>query len=132
MQKTVRYTRTQLFELVWTTPLLTLAREIGISDVALAKACRKVGIPLPGRGHWAKSPERRPKWPRLPKAEKPAHEEVSFDVLDPVAFRLARKPDVGPDVITVPDSLSDPSVFVMATKAARREDPTSPVMAFRK
>lgn len=132
MQKTVRYTRTQLFELVWTTPLLTLAGEIGISDVALAKACRKVGIPLPGRGHWAKPPERRPKWPRLPKAEKPAYEEVSFDVLDPSAFRLARKPDVGPDVITVPDSLSDPSVLVTATKAARREDPISPVVVFRK
>lgn len=31
-----------------------VAKRIGISDVALAKVCRGMGIPLPGRGHWAR------------------------------------------------------------------------------
>jgi hypothetical protein len=31
-----------------------LAKKYGISDVGLAKICRKLAIPLPGRGHWAK------------------------------------------------------------------------------
>jgi hypothetical protein len=31
-----------------------LAAKYGISDVGLAKVCRKLMIPLPGRGHWAK------------------------------------------------------------------------------
>lgn len=31
-----------------------LAREFGLSDVGLAKICRKHGIPLPERGYWAK------------------------------------------------------------------------------
>jgi hypothetical protein len=31
-----------------------LAKEFGVSDVALAKRCRRMGIPLPGRGYWAK------------------------------------------------------------------------------
>jgi hypothetical protein len=32
----------------------TLAEKYGISDVGLAKNCRKLSIPLPGRGYWAK------------------------------------------------------------------------------
>src|ERR1700688_3007881 len=32
----------------------TLAKKYGISDVGLAKVCRKLTIPLPGRGYWAR------------------------------------------------------------------------------
>ena len=46
--------REQLFESVWATPTVRLAREFGISDVALAKLCRRCNIPLPPRGYWAK------------------------------------------------------------------------------
>jgi hypothetical protein len=31
-----------------------LAPEYGVSDVALARTCRKLQIPMPGRGYWAK------------------------------------------------------------------------------
>lgn len=31
-----------------------MAERYGISDVALAKTCRKLGVPLPPRGYWAK------------------------------------------------------------------------------
>lgn len=43
-----------LYEAVWIKPVRTLAREWGLSDVGLAKACRKHGIPLPPLGHWSK------------------------------------------------------------------------------
>lgn len=43
-----------LYEAVWIKPVRTLAREWGLSDVGLAKACRKNGIPLPPLGHWSK------------------------------------------------------------------------------
>lgn len=42
--------RADLFERVWSTPMRKLAVEFGISDVGLAKICRKNGIPLPGIG----------------------------------------------------------------------------------
>lgn len=42
----------ELHELVWTKPVSVVAGEFGVSDVALAKACKNAGIPLPGRGHW--------------------------------------------------------------------------------
>ncbi len=32
----------------------TLASERGLSDVWLAKICKREGIPRPGVGHWAK------------------------------------------------------------------------------
>jgi hypothetical protein len=44
--------RSELYELVWKQPVRTVAADIGISDVALAKACRKHKIPMPGRGAW--------------------------------------------------------------------------------
>lgn len=48
------YTREELYELVWAEPVRVIAERIGMSDVALAKTCRKHGVPLPPRGHWAK------------------------------------------------------------------------------
>ena len=52
--KQVKITRTDLYERVWTTPLRTLAKEFGLSDVGLAKLCRRHDIPLPGRGYWVR------------------------------------------------------------------------------
>lgn len=46
--------RTELYELVWSKPMTKLGVELGISDVGLAKACRRHSIPVPPRGHWAK------------------------------------------------------------------------------
>jgi len=47
-------TREQLYELVWSEPMRLLSKQIGISDVAIAKHCRKMGIPVPERGYWNK------------------------------------------------------------------------------
>src|SRR6266478_6465834 len=46
--------RQELYEKVWQVPLRELAAEYNMSDVGLAKVCRKLGIPLPGLGHWTK------------------------------------------------------------------------------
>ncbi|SOY54115.1 hypothetical protein CBM2588_A40050 [Cupriavidus taiwanensis] len=46
--------RSELHEKVWATPMTKLAKELGISDVGLAKACRRHAIPVPPRGYWAK------------------------------------------------------------------------------
>lgn len=46
--------RQDLYERVWKTPLRKLATEFGISDVGLAKACRRHAIPTPPMGHWTR------------------------------------------------------------------------------
>jgi hypothetical protein len=52
--KTTTVTRKQLYDLVWSEPMRRLAIRHGISDVGLAKICRKHDIPRPPRGYWAK------------------------------------------------------------------------------
>lgn len=46
--------RSALYEQVWSTPMIRLAAELGITDVGLTKACRRHAIPVPPGGHWAK------------------------------------------------------------------------------
>ncbi len=43
------FTRKQLYDLVWSQPMTTVAASVGISDVALAKHCKKANIPVPSR-----------------------------------------------------------------------------------
>jgi hypothetical protein len=48
------FTRKELYDLVWSQPMRTVAASVGISDVALAKHCKKAHIPVPNRGYWAR------------------------------------------------------------------------------
>jgi hypothetical protein len=48
------WNRVELYNEVWDQPLVKLSRKYGISDVRLGKVCRKLKIPHPGRGYWAK------------------------------------------------------------------------------
>lgn len=69
----VRLTRRELFDRVWSTPMMKLAAEFGLSDQGLAKLCRRLTIPRPPRGHWAKKragkKARRPRLPKLPEGQ---------------------------------------------------------------
>ena len=47
-------TRSELYDLVWTKPMMHVAEEFGLSGPGLAKLCERLGIPTPSRGHWAK------------------------------------------------------------------------------
>jgi hypothetical protein len=47
-------TREELYELVWSDPVSKVAAKLGLSDVGLAKRCRREDIPVPPRGYWAK------------------------------------------------------------------------------
>ena len=49
-----RFTRQELYDHVWSEPMKKLAPRFGVSDVALAKACRRADIPVPERGYWAR------------------------------------------------------------------------------
>jgi hypothetical protein len=49
-----RLTREELYERVWIEPMRTLAQRYNISDVGLAKTCKRLRVPVPGRGYWAK------------------------------------------------------------------------------
>ena len=63
-----RYNRERLYEEVWLEPVLTVAKKYGLSDVGLSKVCKKLNIPRPGVGYWAKKAAGKPvgKPPPLP------------------------------------------------------------------
>ena len=48
------YSRQELYDLVWSTPASKLAPDFEISDVAIAKRCKKLNVPRPSLGYWAK------------------------------------------------------------------------------
>src|SRR5688572_24915658 len=51
--KSLEISREDLYILVWSEPMVKVAARLAVSDVAVAKACRRNKIPLPGRGYWA-------------------------------------------------------------------------------
>jgi hypothetical protein len=50
----MQISREELYRRVWESPVTKLAKEFDISDVGLAKVCRKNNIPLPPVGYWMK------------------------------------------------------------------------------
>lgn len=44
--------RRLVLQLVWTYPLSKLAVKLGVSDTAIRKRCRRLGLALPPFGHW--------------------------------------------------------------------------------
>jgi hypothetical protein len=53
-KKPVTLSREELYALVWATPISRLAGQYGLSDNGLAKICRRLDVPYPPRGYWAR------------------------------------------------------------------------------
>ena len=64
--RTEIYEREKLYDEVWKEPVLVVAKRYGISNVALAKTCRDLAVPLPPRGYWARIRAGRKPPPRPP------------------------------------------------------------------
>src|ERR1700674_2354808 len=86
--------REDLYELTWSKPILELAKDFGISDVGLAKRCKRLGIPIPGRGYWARvDAGQSPYRPKLPKREAQWHDGSALTVAPSIgAYRGALAP----------------------------------------
>lgn len=54
MKATKTITRKALYDQVWSEAMSNLAKRYGLSDVGLAKICKKHEIPRPSLGYWAK------------------------------------------------------------------------------
>jgi hypothetical protein len=48
------FTRQELYDLVWSVPLIKLAARFGVSGRGLAKICERAGVPVPKPGYWTK------------------------------------------------------------------------------
>lgn len=129
----IRIARSDLYERVWKQPLVAIAREIGISDVGLAKACRRAGIPLPPQGYWARRQhgKRVPKRPALPPipagqneelvlsgaSETPQREPLPDDIAERIAAEQAES-----KALAIP---KDPSTWHTLVEKMRRRGPAT-------
>lgn len=96
--------RKELYDKVWSVPMHTLSKELGMSDVGLAKACRRRGIPVPPRGYWAKKHAgKRVSQPPLPPRAPGQSDSIRFD--DP-ASRPPAPPPPAPDPKPVHPSIA--------------------------
>ena len=54
IQRRFRVNPREMAQMVWQMPTSQIAKVYGVSDVAIAKFCKKHGIEKPPRGYWAK------------------------------------------------------------------------------
>ncbi|MFB3887103.1 MAG: hypothetical protein ACE144_17905 [Thermodesulfobacteriota bacterium] len=121
--QSVRLTRKELYEKVWSRAVWNLAREWGISDVGLAKICKRHNIPRPGLGYWAKKQagikvQQKP----LPKGDDERFIEIvghSSDNEDvnqkKTSFRVSKSLKRQLRSIVVPEFLTEPHPLVKQT-----------------
>lgn len=107
--------RQDLYDAVWTKPIRDVARELGVSDVGLAKLCRRHAIPTPERGYWSKLRHGKsvPR-PPLPDASPP---EAGGIVITP-SGRDAPAPPSENLEIPLASTLIDPHPLVTKTVAS--------------
>lgn len=139
---TTELTRTELYELIWTEPMTKVAPRFGLSDVGLAKVCKRYDIPRPPVGYWAqkqvgKEPDRTP----LPSAEDEAKNSIEFSteekiksppsltaadrVRDEQLKKLVAFEEQQENQIVVSENPSKYHPFVRDTKAALTERHTN-------
>jgi hypothetical protein len=107
--------RDELFDLVWTEPLTKLAKRFCISDVGLAKICRRLQIPRPELGHWVRVQNGWPvkAKPPLPPVHDPSLYQVAIEATQRPADELERKLDADPLIIK--ERLPENRIHVSAT-----------------
>lgn len=54
MSKPTTLSREALYELIWSTPISKIGPSLGVSGTAISKICRKLDVPRPPRGYWAR------------------------------------------------------------------------------
>lgn len=63
-------TREELYELVWSTPMIKVAEKFDVSGSYLARVCTALRVPRPERGYWAKlAVGKAPERPTLPEPQ---------------------------------------------------------------
>lgn len=128
-------TRQDLYDRVWSKAMRIAAPELGLSDVGLKKICKRLDIPTPPLGYWAKKEfGKAPKQPPLPANGDAELEGIKFypnaqvgrsemasEVVEILVQEKAKE-----NRIVVSDRLDEPCLLVERTskslKAARADE----------
>jgi hypothetical protein len=121
----VELAREELYARVWAEPMTKVARRYGLSDRGLAKICDRMGIPVPGRGYWAKVQcGKVPHQEKLPKITAGQQIRVVLDVNRQILEEGEEYQSVADEIeyemqvenqVVVPEELVDPNPLVERT-----------------
>lgn len=114
----IKLSRDELYEKVWAQPVSVVAKVYGISDVGLAKMCRRLAVPIPGLGYWAKKQHGKAV-EQIPLPPPPADTKLEVTINtyrkvapDPEQLEKATgiidAEELEANEVTVPDVLTDP------------------------
>jgi hypothetical protein len=112
-------TRKELYDLVWSTPLTTLAKKYGLSDNGLRKICNKLNIPLPKSGYWMKLQfNKKVEIIALPLSEQETTVTFSLKEMEKVDAKKALVKEIKEKVClaAVPQRLSNPDPLIVQAK----------------
>lgn len=124
-------TRKELYDLVWTKPVVHIAKDYGFSDNGIRKICKKHNIPLPKNGYWSKLKfKKKVVKEKLPKQDD--NPEISLEKTNPtlyqgnhplseIALRKKELQDIEELNFEVPEKLSKPHELTVATKEYLKE-----------
>ena len=104
--------RVELYKQVWSEPMTALSKRYQISDVALAKICRKMKIPIPGRGYWARlASGQKITIPALPATSSDTPQRVEINPPQPRQWKKSVEP------IPVQATLTSPHPLTLSLQA---------------
>lgn len=105
--------RDDLHKEIWERPLSHVATKYGISDVGLGKICRRLGVPKPAVGYWAKREAgHHVEIPPLP----PASGEIENAVQIPIREKRRDIKLIPEPAVAVPVQLRNPHPLVQKTR----------------
>jgi len=122
--------RQQLYDEVWEKPTYKVAMKYGLSDVGLAKICKRNNIPKPPLGYWAKLAHgHKVEQPELPQSEEEKPIAVKtmnarLGIEDPGLLERAEElvayEKRDENKIVVPDELTKPHSIIVEAKRTLR------------
>lgn len=115
----IRLSRSELYVQVWAVAITKLSKKYGMSDVGLAKICKKHNIPRPPRGYWA----RKAAGYKVKKLPLPQGDDITIEITpNPYSRNRSKSRDLSSmvsrlqnndeDPIIVPDRLSSPHPLI--------------------
>jgi len=98
----IALSRKELYRRVWSEPLTTVGKDLGLSSNALAKICNRLLVPYPTRGYWVKvAAGKRPGREPLPAAPEKTSNQIVISTERPgsrrARTRLDRTSDQSPE-----------------------------------
>lgn len=110
-RRSCRLEREELYRLVWSEPVSQIAARLGVSDVGLAKACRRMSIPLPKRGYWSKVGGGKP-------SQRESLPPATQYTLSSINIKVRRRSKLAPHSPAVESSLTAPVAVDSVAAAA--------------